>query len=74
MLIAIPWIGVPVTTPRRAAALFRAKLAADNSANVAPSTQLAPAFSKSAREYRIVRSRAPGKFGEQFRSSRMGWR
>src|SRR5262245_60363295 len=36
---AMPWAGVPVTTARRAAALLRAKLAAERTARVTPSTR-----------------------------------
>src|SRR6516165_1410972 len=35
---AMPCVGVPVTTARRAAALLSAKLAADRTAKIAPST------------------------------------
>ena len=35
---AVPWIGVPVTTPRLAAVMFNAKDAADSSERIAPST------------------------------------
>ena len=37
-VIAMPWIGVPLTTPRRTVALFRANDAADRIAKMAPST------------------------------------
>src|SRR5215471_15216867 len=37
---AMPWAGVPVTTARRAAALLRAKLAAERTARVTPSTRV----------------------------------
>ena len=37
-LIAMAWIGVPLTTPRRTVALFRANDAADRIAKSAPST------------------------------------
>ena len=37
-VMAMPWIGVPVTTPRRAAALFKANVAADRTAKMVPST------------------------------------
>ena len=36
-VIAIAWITVPVTTPRRAAALLNANVAADRTASRAPS-------------------------------------
>src|SRR5712691_5915593 len=35
---AVPWLGEPVTTPRRAAVMFNAKLAADRMDRMAPST------------------------------------
>src|SRR5262249_4594494 len=38
-LIAMACAGVPVTTPRRAAALFKANVAADRTENRTPSTQ-----------------------------------
>ena len=37
-VIAMAWLGVPVTTPRRSAAVFKANVAADKTANRAPST------------------------------------
>ena len=43
----MPCCGVPVTTPRRAAALLSAKLAADRIARMAPST-VTPAVSRAA--------------------------
>jgi hypothetical protein len=38
MVTTMPWVGVPVTTARLAAALFKANVAAERTARMAPNT------------------------------------
>src|SRR5215813_6419002 len=47
IVTAMPWIGVPVTTPRRAATLLSAKVAADSTASTAPSICVPPLQARS---------------------------
>src|SRR5262249_39661987 len=64
IVTAMPWIGVPVTTPRRAATLLSAKVAADSTASTAPSICVPPSSPVGCRRGRrktSTRRKAPRK-------------
>src|SRR5712691_7833808 len=69
---AIPWLGVPVTTPRRAAALLSAKVAAERRAKIVPSTRACPVEVGSTQQPLVpaTRLRQPPSFEGGLRRSR----